>query len=405
MDNETSEARWICCQRGAREHYGIPRVLHKRGVLECLLTDWWWPPGGNWGAGSLVRRLRDRFHPDLRHARVRAFHGSMVIAELQSRIARSSWYGHQQILNRRFEKSCVRELKSLPRTTAPRTIFAFSYAAKEILRFARNRNWKTVLGQIDPGPRESEIVTKEYKRLGLPISPLYKPVAGYWDDWRQECELADWIVINSAWSAKCLAEEGIPAKKLRLVPCTFEAPKWAATFRRMYPAAFSRDRPLEVLFLGQTTIRKGIHLLMQAAALLIDEPVRFTVVGTGLDYPGLSIPGNVRWIGAVPRHQINRWYENSDVFALPTLSDGFALTQLEAMAWALPVISTVRCGDVVENGVNGIVLKEITSDALAEALGRLIQSPAELERMSKESRVGDRFSLASVGDKLLECVR
>src|SRR2546430_17178244 len=43
-------------------------------------------------------------------------------------------------------------------------LFAYSYAAMEIFRFAKARGWKTVLGQIDPGPVEEEIVAAEAER-------------------------------------------------------------------------------------------------------------------------------------------------------------------------------------------------------------------------------------------------
>ena len=57
-------------------------------------------------------------------------------------------------------------------------------------------------------------------------------------------------------------------------------------------------------------------------------------------------------------------YKAADVFILPTLSDGFAITQLEAQAYGLPVISSKTCGGIVENGRNGIILEEPVHHAL-----------------------------------------
>lgn len=60
--------KWICCQLGAREHYAIPRALHRAGSLEGLVTDTWVAPGNLLGTARPA--LRQRFHSELRDARV-----------------------------------------------------------------------------------------------------------------------------------------------------------------------------------------------------------------------------------------------------------------------------------------------------------------------------------------------
>jgi glycosyltransferase involved in cell wall biosynthesis len=85
---------------------------------------------------------------------------------------------------------------------------------------------------------------------------------------------------------------------------------------------------------------------------------------------------------------------------LPTHSDGFALTQLEAQARGLPVIASRYCGQVVKDGVNGPLLPEVTAKALAQALRDLVTNPRLLESMASESRVREEFSLESVGELL-----
>ncbi len=71
--------------------------------------------------------------------------------------------------------------------------------------------------------------------------------------------------------------------------------------------------------------------------------------------------------------------DKADVLVFPTLSDGFGLVQLEAMESGLPVISTACCGNVVQDGVNGLVVKPSDSLSLLEALLKL-QGDRELYR-------------------------
>ena len=67
--------QWIVCQIGAREHYVLAAELHRRGQLAALCTDIWIGERSLWRlvsefSGTLGRKLRDRYEPSLRSARV-----------------------------------------------------------------------------------------------------------------------------------------------------------------------------------------------------------------------------------------------------------------------------------------------------------------------------------------------
>jgi glycosyltransferase involved in cell wall biosynthesis len=209
--------------------------------------------------------------------------------------------------------------------------------------------------------------------------------------------------VNSMWSQAALVAEGVPSAKIKVVPLAYDEAKASATFRREYPAVFCPSRPLRVLFLGQVNLRKGIGPLLDAIRLLRGEPIKFTFVGP----IQLSIPADLRddpsvcWVGSVPRGDTARFYQEADVFLFPTFSDGFGLTQLEAQAWKLPVVATKFCGDVVEDGRNGWLLREVTGCAIAASIRRCLAAPVRLREFSINSTRIDRFSLASVGEQWL----
>ena len=96
--------------------------------------------------------------------------------------------------------------------------------------------------------------------------------------------------------------------------------------------------PLRVLFLGQVILRKGIQYLIAAARRLEAENIRFDVVGPiGISRRAMTTaPSNMTFHGRTGRDQAATWYQRSHLFVLPTLSDGFAITQLEAMTYGLP---------------------------------------------------------------------
>lgn len=420
--------KWVVCQIGAREHYAVARALHRRGELAALVTDFWVPPG-NW-AGKLpgMQRLRERWHPELADARVLSMNATMMGFELWSKLARRPMWEGIMARNAFFQQRAVAILSTLP---APRsTLFSYSYAAVELFGEAKRRGWTTVLGQIDPGPEEERIVAEVSRRHGAGFTPA---PADYWAEWKKETELADRIVVNSTWSMDCLRKEGIAEEKMVVVPLAFaaegrrsqvrdqraevrgqnidvkreelrvksgEVRKWkSGNVEKQYPEKFTTERPMRVLFLGQINVRKGVPELLEAARMMEGEAVEFSLVGGVSD--GLSldhVPGNVRVVGAVERGEVERWYREADVFVLPTHSDGFALTQLEAQAHGIPVVASKQCGEVVKDGVNGTLLPEVSAVALADALRNLMANPQRLESMSRGSRVGEEFSLESVGE-------
>src|SRR6185369_8418997 len=132
---------WICCQLGAREHYAVPRALQRNGLLRQLITDLWINPS--------------RFHPSLSSANVTGMNLGALAFEVRAKIRRMSDWALITRRNDWFQRSVV---KQLSRDQDSATVFAYSYAAEGIFRVARERGWRTVLGQIDPGPAEERIV-------------------------------------------------------------------------------------------------------------------------------------------------------------------------------------------------------------------------------------------------------
>jgi glycosyltransferase involved in cell wall biosynthesis len=95
-----------------------------------------------------------------------------------------------------------------------------------------------------------------------------------------------------------------------------------------------------------------------------------------------TAPPNMKFLGRLTRDQTVDWYRKADVFILPTLSDGFAVTQVEAMAHALPVIVTPNCGQVVTDGVDGLIIEPFSGQAIADAVMSLHADRRLLREMS-----------------------
>lgn len=382
---------WLCCQLGAREHYAIPRALQRRGLLQELITDLWIRPG------SVLRSVRGglagRFHPSLSSARVTAPNASALTFAVRSSLTGETGWNLINKRNDWFQRLVVAQLRQ--RDNQLDSVFAYSYAAKDILEFARARGWRTVLGQIDPGPVEERIVAKLNNRNGWQPAP-----PEYWKRWRSECDLADQIVVNSDWSRDALLSEGVTPEKIRVVPLAFEPSPQSQSFTRHYPEKFTPERPMRVLFLGQINVRKGAMQLFDAIRMLRNEPIDFWFVGPlQVEIPA-ELKDRIKLFGVASRADVDRYYRDADVFILPTLSDGFGLTQLEAQSWKLPVIASRNCGDVVTHNFNGLLLQEVSAEAIAEMLQQLLRAPDHLQTLSENAGVDERFSLNSLAASL-----
>jgi glycosyltransferase involved in cell wall biosynthesis len=396
---------WICCQLGAREHYSIPRALHQTQQLAHLVTDAWVPLQSGFRVipHPALRNLRDRYHLDLANAPITSFTNSLLQFEIIHRLRKTATWQRTIARNHWFQKRTIQHLETLqsrqPFHTPP-VLFTYSYAALDLLRYAKNQGWKTVLGQIDPGIVEEQIVLEEHQKHKA-LAPNWQTApAEYWASWREECQLADRIIVNSTWSSQALQQVGVASDKLHIIPLAYAADKINPPFQRLYPQHFSVDRPLRVLFLGQIILRKGIAALLEAARKLQDQPIEFWLVGTpGIEQSQISSP-NICWVSSVPRSEVSRYYQQADIFLFPTLSDGFGLTQLEAQAWKLPLIVSQFCGAVVEDQVNGLVLPEVTGSAIAQSLMSCLDNPAQLQSFADRAVNLERLSLDALWNSL-----
>jgi glycosyltransferase involved in cell wall biosynthesis len=111
------------------------------------------------------------------------------------------------------------------------------------------------------------------------------------------------------------------------------------------------------------------------------------------------------YIGQVPRVSVQSEFLAADVFVLPTLSDGFALAHLEALACGIPVITTPNCGSVVRDGMDGIIVPIRDPVALANAIERIITNPDLRSRMSLSARARAReHTWERYGERLIRAL-
>ena len=174
----------------------------------------------------------------------------------------------------------------------------------------------------------------------------------------------------------------------------------------------SKNGPTVVLSVGQLKEKKGFPYLLKACRILIDQgfDLKCQIVGEGLLRPvieeeirNLSLQEAVTLYGALPQQEVQHMYQLASAFALPALQavdgdrDGIPNVILEAMAMELPVVSTFHSAipEVIEDGVNGLLVPPGDSVALAEALAKLISDREYGRQLGQKARetIVEKFNL------------
>ena len=312
-----------------------------------------------------MRALAGRYHSEIPSDRVTAFTCRALLDRL-GRPADSSVEGTHLEFVRMGKQFCQAVNGDLAkRMLDPQNMSFYGYdtGCLETMQMLRERGLFCVVNQIDPAREEEGMVLEEVRRW-----PGWEKVEGrkpevYWERLEQEWKLADAVVVNSQWSRDALVKQGVAEEKIVVIPLAYEDSARLVVTEK-------KPGPLQVLWLGNVILRKGIQYLVEAAKFLPLEDVRITVAGPiGISPEAVqSAPSNVKFIGRVTRDEAARIYAEADLFVLPTISDGFAITQLEAMGHGLPVITTPNCGKVVTDGVDGMIIPIRDAKALANAI-------------------------------------
>lgn len=368
----SSLRRWIVAIQGSRDYYSSARYLHTAGRLERLYTDLWFPPSIARPLSRVMPAVTGRWHAELADADVRADARGALLSRLkkgQSRYER--WIDEGSHLAGRV----ARGLKGVD--AAALGVLGYTGSSLEMMTAARERGMPGVHAQVDPGPiwyrrRDDELARwPGAEAASEALDPRYLA--------RLEAELdaASRVLVNSRHAADSLVEQGVDRDKIFIVPlATREAV-------RPVPRAPRGDRPFRVLFVGSVTVAKGFPYFGQAARL-VGAAAEFVAAGSMVLQPEFLALHDwpVTCTGHLSRDALAALMAESDVLVFPTLSDGFGLVQLEAMAAGLPVIATEHCGDVVEDGVSGFRIPARNAEAIANAVMALRDDPDRLAAMS-----------------------
>jgi glycosyltransferase involved in cell wall biosynthesis len=257
------------------------------------------------------------------------------------------------------------------------------------LRYCREEGITSFMENPAPHFRYvDEIMGTEYDSLGIRWKKdpeLFPRFFGFGPDYLQgEYEAARYLILESEFTRDTFLAQGFPASKLVVLP------RGVDTVRFRPPEAPQPDRPFRVVFFGPIGVRKGARYLLEAWSKLKLRDAELVMLGsvqgdvrTFVERIGAADP-TIRLMGFVK--DTVRFYHDSSVLVLPSLSEGSAKVTYEAMACGLPVIVTPNAGSVARDGEDGFLIPPRDSEALQEKLLKLYEDRGMRENMGRNAR-------------------
>lgn len=244
---------------------------------------------------------------------------------------------------------------------------------------------------------QMRLLEEEHRRVGVPFEVASRTVAQE----LEEYALADFIQTNSSFAARTFVERGVPAERIVMV-------NTGVDLSRFRPVE-KRDRVFRVVTCGSLSVQKGTHVLLEAfkrarlpgAELVLIGPVLPQLAPIAAQYAS----SDVRFVGHVANAELYQWFSQGDVFVMPSIQEGLAAVQAQAMACGLPLISSASSGgeDLIgPDGAEGFIVKTGDIEALRERLEWCFAHRDECRAMGQAAlaRAGHALTWNAYGDRI-----
>lgn len=348
---------------GKFHHFHLARSLDARGALTAIYSGYPWQKLKDEG----LARDKVRTYPWLQAP-------YMALGRYRG-LAPRGW------LKRTWEWHAKESLDRYAARTLPEcdVVVGLSGSALRAGRVAQSRGAKYVCDRGSSHIRyQDRLLREEHSRWGVKWSGIDPRVIAKEE---AEYEQADLITVPSEFTYQSFLEMGVPREKLAKAP-------YGANITRFSPQGARPQDKFIVLFVGQVSLRKGVPDLFEAFARFKHPKKELWIVGAvppAMDAVLKRLPQEgVVYHGILPNRELPRLYSQAHAFVLPSIEEGLAMVQGEAMACGCPVIATHHAGaaDLYSDGVEGFLVPIRDPAAIAERLTQLADEPELRAAMS-----------------------
>jgi len=268
------------------------------------------------------------------------------------------------------------------------------------MEIAKKQGAITILECASSHPRsQKKLLMEEYEKY-----PSNSKTADELDLIKMEKELAraDYVLIPSDFVEQSFIDQGFPEKKIIKIPFGVDLKKFTTKKEK-------KDNKFRAIFVGSIQLRKGIQYLLQAWDELNLKNAELIIVGRV--YPDIQRVidkykknKSIKFVGfADPR----KYYAQADIAVFPSIEEGSALVNYEAMASGLPLITTFNSGTIARDGKEALIVPIRNIKILKEKIKYMYSNPDKAKKMGKAARklVEENYTWEKYGERLINAYR
>jgi glycosyltransferase involved in cell wall biosynthesis len=370
--------RWVVAFPGARDSYQVPLALEQVGLLNAFVTDWYSPMDRIAFRGalhllptSIAAKLRRRFRPGLPSNRAKLMPGYL---------ARTL----------RLPDNWTTEVDRLGRSAAIMAtknscgVLAYNHVATTAFTGAAKPR---VLYQVQAHPISvRDAVLDDDTLPEFKDEPVFNELrwpAAVLDRYASEPLSADYCLVNCQHIKHTLIDHGVAENRIAVIP-------YGVDLEYFTPAYRPPTSRFNVLFVGQLVRQKGLHVLLEAWRGLSFPDSELRIIGRGARNERLlaAYRSNFTFVGALDWSSLREEYRRADLICSPSLTEGFGLVNLEALACGTPVLTSEGCGacDIIDENADGFIVPAGDLIALMAKLESAYRNRQQLRAMRTQAR-------------------
>ena len=228
----------------------------------------------------------------------------------------------------------------------------------------------------------------------------------YINDAIKSIKLADKVMVPSSFVKRTYIECGVPEHKILVNPYGVDLKKFTETKKN--------DHVFRFIFCGRLSLRKGTHFLLKAfteldlkdAELLLIGPIDPEMAPIIKNYSR----SNIKYMGVIKQDNLSKHFSQGNVFVLPSLEEGLALVQAQAMACGLPLICTTNTGGedlISRNGVEGFVIPIRNHKALMAKMAYMYLNKEKCAEMgiAAKNHISNNFTWEVYGKRYFKYIK
>ncbi|MBD2245411.1 glycosyltransferase family 4 protein [Nostoc sp. FACHB-888] len=303
---------------GGRWHaFDLARELHSAGVLHRLITNYPKYKTRKWGI------------PD---DKVVSLPLTLLLGKAMYYIGKENLVMKSQaLLHNLFAKAASRYLEGST------LVHGWSSFSEPALHWAKRNNIPFLLERSSSHMKvQCQLLREEYQQLGLHWTETHPEIVA---QELREYKMADKLAVPSLFVKRSFLAQGFPEKRLVL--------NHFGTNIKSFSSGLKEDNLFRIIYAGSLSVRKGIHYLVKAFMQAnIANSELCLVGGATAETPHLLTVADerIKLIGHVPQLELVDYYRNSSVFVMPSIEEGLACVQVQALACGLPLICTTNTG-------------------------------------------------------------